>query len=107
MTETTYTLLAADDSIVAQGISRADAVRLMFLEGGHVIELRPFDDEDPEICLCYKPIYGGSWTPYPLTPPPKEPVTEDHYYSHAIKNWDHSFTILTDKEAKAFLAENF
>lgn len=106
MTETTYTLIAADGSILAQGISREDAVRRMFLEGGHEIEIRPYDEEDPEICLFYKPIDGNSWAPYPLAPTPKEPITEDHYYSHAIRNWDHRFTILTDTEAHNFLAEN-
>ncbi|MNU96244.1 hypothetical protein D3C71_862740 [compost metagenome] len=105
MAEINYTLIGPDDSIVAQGMSLADAVKRMFFEGGHEIEFRPHGD-DPEICLFYRPKDGDHYKPYPLTTAPKEPLTEGHFYRDAIMNWDHRFAIMTDTEAQEFLAED-
>lgn len=105
MAEINYTLICSDDSIIAQGMSRADAVKRMFLEGGHEIEFRPFDEEDPELCLFYRPKDGGQWEPYPISSDPKEPLTEDHYHRDAIMNWDHRFAIVADTEVQEYLAE--
>lgn len=105
MTEFNYTLVGQNDSIIAQGMSRADAVKRMFSESGHEIEFRPDDEEEPETCLFYRSKDGGEWTPYPLTTAPNEPLTEDHYYLDAIMNWCDEFTIITDTEAQQILLE--
>lgn len=105
MSSSTYTVLRGDSSIISSGLSLEQAVSAMFAECGYEIEFRPYDDEDPELCLFYRRLAGGVWKAYELIPAPNEPLTKDHYYRHAVLNWDEHISIMTDDKARLFLAE--